>query len=55
MAKATKTSFVCQNCGTAHSKWQGKCTGCGEWNTLAEETDTAHAGKPQGQVGMMGF
>lgn len=43
MAKASKTSFVCQNCGTAHSKWQGKCTGCGEWNTLAEETDTAAA------------
>ena len=30
-------SFVCQNCGSAYTKWQGKCEGCGEWNTLSEE------------------
>src|SRR5258708_35486195 len=30
-------SFVCQNCGAAHNRWQGKCESCGEWNTLAEE------------------
>src|SRR5262245_41694362 len=30
-------SFVCQACGTAHNRWQGKCEACGEWNTLAEE------------------
>ncbi|HVY57260.1 MAG TPA: DNA repair protein RadA [Xanthobacteraceae bacterium] len=29
--------FVCQNCGAAHPRWQGKCEGCGEWNTLVEE------------------
>jgi DNA repair protein RadA/Sms len=36
MAKAT-LSFVCQNCGAAYNRWQGKCESCGEWNTLAEE------------------
>lgn len=36
MAK-TKTSFFCQSCGTQHSKWQGQCTSCREWNTLVEE------------------
>lgn len=36
MAK-TKTSFFCQNCGTQHSKWQGQCSSCREWNTLVEE------------------
>ncbi|GAB2761212.1 DNA repair protein RadA [Salinimicrobium soli] len=36
MAK-TKTSFFCQNCGTQHTKWQGQCTSCREWNTLVEE------------------
>lgn len=36
MAK-TKTAFVCQNCGAHSPKWQGKCNGCGEWNTLIEE------------------
>ncbi|WP_029037537.1 DNA repair protein RadA [Salinimicrobium xinjiangense] len=36
MAKL-KTSFYCQNCGTQHSKWQGQCNSCKEWNTLVEE------------------
>jgi len=36
MAKA-KTAFVCQSCGTAHVRWQGRCEGCGEWNTVVEE------------------
>jgi DNA repair protein RadA/Sms len=31
-------SFVCQNCGAAYSRWQGKCDACSEWNTIAEET-----------------
>src|SRR5262249_37350349 len=30
-------SFVCQNCGAAYGRWQGKCDACGEWNTLSEE------------------
>jgi len=29
--------YICQNCGTNHPKWQGQCTGCGEWNSLVEE------------------
>ena len=36
MAKA-KSAFVCQSCGTAHVRWQGRCEGCGEWNTVVEE------------------
>src|ERR1700757_164338 len=36
MAKST-LSFVCQNCGAAYNRWQGKCDACREWNTLAEE------------------
>ena len=27
----------CAECGTAHPKWSGQCTGCGAWNTLLEE------------------
>ena len=38
-------SFVCQNCGTAYGRWQGKCESCGEWNTLAEEVTDAPLGK----------
>jgi len=36
MAK-TKSAFVCQNCGSNYPKWTGKCSACGEWNTLIEE------------------
>ena len=37
MAKLSKSTFVCQNCGAASPRWQGKCPSCGEWNTLTEE------------------
>jgi DNA repair protein RadA/Sms len=33
-----EASFVCQNCGAAYGRWQGKCDACGEWNTIAEES-----------------
>ena len=36
MAKRS-LDFVCQNCGAAYGRWQGKCDACGEWNTIAEE------------------
>ncbi|OYW52691.1 MAG: DNA repair protein RadA [Hyphomicrobium sp. 32-62-53] len=45
MAKAAKSLYVCQACGASSPRWAGKCPGCGEWNTLAEETD---AGPPPG-------
>ncbi len=32
------TSFICQNCGAAYGRWQGKCDACGEWNTISEES-----------------
>ena len=36
MSKRSLT-FICQNCGAACNRWQGKCDACGEWNTLVEE------------------
>lgn len=35
-----KTVYVCQDCGYDVPKWMGKCPGCGEWNTMVEETIT---------------
>ena len=35
MAKQ-KTAFVCNECGSDYSKWQGQCSDCGAWNTLSE-------------------
>lgn len=37
MAKKSKQSFSCQNCGSVYNRWQGKCDGCNEWNTIIEE------------------
>ena len=45
MAKST-LSFVCQNCGAAFNRWQGKCESCGEWNTLSEEDTTGATSMP---------
>ena len=37
MAK-TKTTFICTGCGYESGKWMGRCPGCGEWNTMEEQT-----------------
>ena len=33
----TKTVFVCTECGNEYSKWMGRCTACGAWNSVVEE------------------
>ncbi|WP_370320603.1 DNA repair protein RadA [Oricola sp.] len=48
MAKA-RTQFICQNCGTVHSRWAGKCDSCGEWNTIIEEDPTGGIGGGPGK------
>lgn len=41
MAKSkNRTVYACQNCGSQRSKWEGKCSDCGAWNTYVEETFT---------------
>ncbi|HEY6802179.1 MAG TPA: DNA repair protein RadA [Pyrinomonadaceae bacterium] len=35
--KKTETIYACQNCGHQSRKWLGKCSECGEWNSLVEE------------------
>ncbi len=34
-----KTVFICQSCGARYPKWMGRCSACGEWNTLVEEIE----------------
>jgi len=37
MAKSSsKTQFECSGCGRVTAKWVGKCSQCGEWNTVEE-------------------
>lgn len=30
-------NYVCNNCGATAASWSGKCSVCGEWNTLVEQ------------------
>lgn len=54
MAKM-KSAFVCNDCGSESSKWQGQCKDCGAWNTLSEiklgPTKTAKDTRFQGYDG----
>lgn len=47
MAKP-RSRFTCQTCGSSSPKWEGKCSGCGEWNTMVEELAPA---EPAGRHG----
>jgi DNA repair protein RadA/Sms len=49
------TIFSCSACGAQSPKWHGRCPGCGEWNTLAEERAPApRAGGGRGGGGAAG-
>lgn len=39
MTAKAKTVYICQSCGTRSPKWLGRCPGCGEWNSMVEETE----------------
>jgi DNA repair protein RadA/Sms len=39
----THALFVCRLCGTSAPRWQGRCGGCAEWNSLDEVTARAQA------------
>ncbi|MGB1749395.1 MAG: DNA repair protein RadA [Dehalococcoidia bacterium] len=57
MAKAGsgKTVFECSSCGRTTPKWVGKCSQCGEWNTVEEHVDGVAASGNKGLLdGLMG-
>ncbi|MEA5415341.1 DNA repair protein RadA, partial [Synechococcus sp. BA-132 BA5] len=33
------SSFVCQACGARTRQFFGRCSGCGGWNTLVEQSE----------------
>ena len=43
--------FICSNCGTQSTKWEGKCGGCGEWGTFEEEIIHKDGGNLQHKKG----
>jgi DNA repair protein RadA/Sms len=48
---ARSTVFVCAQCGHDSAKWHGRCPGCGEWNSMAEERVVAPAPPAAGGFG----
>ncbi|MDQ6806118.1 MAG: DNA repair protein RadA [Actinomycetota bacterium] len=44
MARVTSV-HVCSDCGHESARWAGQCPGCGEWNTLVEESRAGSAGR----------
>lgn len=34
-----KKSYICSECGAVFPKWAGRCTACGEWNSIFEGKD----------------
>ncbi len=45
MAKPKKR-YVCTQCGSIATRWQGQCADCSEWNTLVEDVpETAFAAR----------
>lgn len=53
MAKS-RSSYVCNACGAASTKWSGQCADCGAWNTLEEVLGAPPSGALQRHVGYAG-
>ncbi|MEN8143586.1 MAG: DNA repair protein RadA [Gemmatimonadota bacterium] len=34
--KTARTAYFCTSCGNETLRWEGRCPGCGEWNSLAK-------------------
>ena len=45
------TVYACSQCGHESPKWHGRCPGCGQWNTLAEEARAAPSAGGAGSAG----
>ncbi len=37
MKEKIKTVYICNNCGESFPRWMGKCSSCGEWNTMVQD------------------
>jgi len=49
MVKKGSAKYVCQGCGAIHSSWMGRCSACGEWNTITEQLDFVSLAAPSGR------
>ncbi len=49
MAKQ-RASYICSECGHVYPKWVGRCTKCGEWNTVSEQVELPRAEVKSGRT-----
>lgn len=43
-------SYICSECGHVYPKWLGRCTECGEWNTISEQVELPRAAVKSGRT-----
>jgi len=41
MVKKISNVYLCNNCDFRALKWEGKCSGCGEWNSLVQVEESS--------------
>ena len=44
--RAAKTRFACTECGHETVRWEGRCVGCGAWNSLREWSEPVESAMP---------
>ena len=52
MARKTQNIFVCDSCGAESSRWEGRCSKCGDWNTLKEFSPSRMGGNSRTWAGL---
>ena len=48
-----KRLFICSGCERSFGQWSGRCPGCGEWGTIAEQTVVARPGSRPASAGIV--
>ncbi len=49
MARSPSKEFICSECSAHFTKWVGKCTNCGAWDSLSESSGAKTARAPAGR------
>ncbi|MCY4654579.1 MAG: DNA repair protein RadA [Dehalococcoidia bacterium] len=52
MARKAQSIFVCESCGSETSRWEGRCSKCGDWNTLKEFSAARSGGSSRTWAGL---
>ncbi|MBW3615138.1 MAG: DNA repair protein RadA [Actinobacteria bacterium] len=47
-----RTVHRCSDCGTVSPQWAGRCSSCGEWNSLIEEVEAARPAMAGARAGV---